>query len=81
MNNLKDKAKGVLHTLRFMWLGRFCGSIEGGEYDLLWTIRIYKSAVIKLDNLTLNKLHSNKLFLIDHGEFNVDIKNTKWVTR
>ena len=73
-----EKAKGILHTLRFVWLGRFGGSIDGGEYYLLKPIRIHKTADVSLSNLTLNKLHNENLFLTD-DEFNIEMKDTKWI--
>ena len=61
------KIKGIFHTLKFMWVGRFGGSIDGGDYYLLKTIKVHKNANISLSNLTINKLHNKAVFHVDAG--------------
>lgn len=59
------RIKGIYHTLRFMWLGRFGGNIDGGEYYLLRTITIRKDVDVSLSNLTIHKLHDGAAFFVE----------------
>ena len=57
--------KGIFHTIRFMWIGRFGGVINGGNYYLLKTIRVHKNARFKISNTYLEKMHKGDLFIVD----------------
>ena len=80
-----NKLKGIYHTLLFMWIGRFGGSIDGGGYYLLKTIRVHKEADISLSNLTINKLHSGSVFCVDAGALanakldDITMNDTGWI--
>tara|TARA_R110002020_G_scaffold467655_1_gene691352 strand:+ start:52 stop:306 length:255 start_codon:yes stop_codon:yes gene_type:complete len=60
-----NKLKAIWHTLKFMWIGRFGGKIDGGYYYLLKPIRVNKNAGIELNNLTIHKLHGGAVFIIE----------------
>ena len=80
-----NRLKGVFHTIRFMWVGRFGGSIIGGEYYLLKPIKIHKDANAEFADLAIHTLHNKAAFVFDCSQMNVlklddvTLKNKGWV--
>ena len=75
-----NRLKGIYHTLMFMWVGRFGGTINGGEYYLLKPIRVYNDATIVLTNITIHKLHNKSLFRTvgESTGMELQTKDVKW---
>jgi len=72
--------KGIFHTLKFMWVCRFSGVIDGGIYYLLKTVYIHKNANVTFSNLTIHALHVNSVFHVDSehlSELKIDTTNYK----
>ena len=79
-----NRLKGIFHTIRFMWVGRFGGSIVGGKYYLLKPIKIHKNADAEFADLMIYTLHNKSAFILDCSglsgiKLDVTLKNKGWV--
>lgn len=57
--------RAFFHSLYFSWVCFWGGSIEGGEWMLLWTIKVRKP--VKFKDLNIWTLHDGPVFMIAGG--------------